>query len=64
MKYKETNKTIPEIGKELNVAHVLEGSVRKFGNRIRVTAQLISTDDDFHLWSEHYDKEYKELFDI
>ncbi len=64
MKYKETNKTIPEIGKELNVAHVLEGSVRKFGNRIRVTAQLIITDDDFHLWSEHYDKEYRELFDI
>jgi serine/threonine protein kinase/Tfp pilus assembly protein PilF len=64
MKYKSTNKTIPEIGKELNVAHILEGSVRKFGNRIRVTAQLISTKDDFHLWTESYDKEYKELFEL
>jgi len=64
MQYKDTDKTIPEIGRELNVAHILEGSIRKFGDRIRVTAQLITTEDDFHLWSEHYDKEYKELFDI
>ena len=64
MRYKSTDKTIPEIGKELNVAHILEGSVRKFGDRIRVTAQLISTKDDFHLWTENYDREYKELFEL
>jgi serine/threonine protein kinase/Tfp pilus assembly protein PilF len=64
MKYKATDKTIPEISKELNVAYVLEGSVRKFGDRIRVTAQLIGTEDDFHIWTENYDREYKELFDV
>jgi TolB-like protein/Tfp pilus assembly protein PilF len=64
MKYKAADKTIPEIGKELNVAHVLEGSVRKFGDRIRVTAQLINTEDDFHVWTENYDREYKELFNV
>jgi TolB-like protein/Tfp pilus assembly protein PilF len=64
MKYKTTDKTIPEIGKELNVAHVLEGSVRKFGDRIRVTAQLIGTEDDFHVWTANYDREYKELFEV
>jgi len=62
MKYKNTDKSVPEIGKELNVAHVLEGSVLKFGDQIRVTAQLISTKDDYHLWSEDYKREYNELF--
>jgi serine/threonine protein kinase len=64
MKYKDSDKTIPEIGKELNVAHILESSIRKFGNRIRVTAQLIKTDDGFHIWSQDFDKEYHDLFDI
>jgi TolB-like protein/class 3 adenylate cyclase/Flp pilus assembly protein TadD len=64
MKFKNTNKTIPEIGKELNVAYVLEGSVRKFGDSIRVTAQLIGAEDDFHLWTKDYDREYEKLFDV
>jgi serine/threonine protein kinase/Tfp pilus assembly protein PilF len=64
LKYKKTEKTIPEIGRELNVAHILEGSIRKFGNRIRVTAQLIKTNNGFHVWSEDFDKEYQELFDV
>jgi serine/threonine protein kinase/tetratricopeptide (TPR) repeat protein len=64
MNFKDTDKKIPEIGEELNVAYVLEGSVRKFGDRIRITAQLISTKDDFHVWTENYNKEYKELFDV
>ena len=46
-----------EIGKRLNVDHILEGSVRKAGSRIRVTAQLIKVADGFHLWSERYDRE-------
>jgi len=64
MNYKKTDKTIPEIGKDLNVAHILEGSVRKFGDRLRVTAQLIRTGDDAYIWTENYDREYKELFDV
>jgi TolB-like protein/class 3 adenylate cyclase/lipopolysaccharide biosynthesis regulator YciM len=64
MKFKDHNKTIPEIGNELSVDYILEGSVRKFGNRIRVTAQLISAEDDFHVWTEDYDREFEKLFDV
>jgi TolB-like protein len=53
-----------EIGRRLNVEHVLEGSVRKAGNRIRVTAQLINVADGFHLWSERYDREMTDIFAI
>ncbi|MEP1151177.1 MAG: adenylate/guanylate cyclase domain-containing protein [Balneola sp.] len=62
--YKNTNKDVREIGKELNVATVLEGSVRREGNHIRVTAQLINTDDGFHVWSENYDGEAKDIFKV
>lgn len=51
-----------EIGKRLNVDHILEGSVRKAGTRIRVTAQLITVADGFHLWSETYDRELTDIF--
>jgi TolB-like protein/tRNA A-37 threonylcarbamoyl transferase component Bud32/Tfp pilus assembly protein PilF len=53
-----------EIGRRLNVEHILEGSVRKAGNRIRVTAQLIKVTDGFHLWSERYDRELTDIFAI
>ena len=53
-----------EIGRRLNVEHILEGSVRKAGNRIRVTAQLIKVVDGFHLWSERYDREMTDIFAI
>jgi serine/threonine-protein kinase len=53
-----------EIGRRLNVEHVLEGSVRKAGNRIRVTAQLIKVANGFHLWSERYDREMTDIFAI
>ena len=53
-----------EIGRKLNVEHVLEGSVRRAGNRIRVTAQLIKVADGFHLWSERYDRELADVFAI
>jgi TolB-like protein/Tfp pilus assembly protein PilF len=55
MQYKKTTKTIAQIGKELNVTHVLESSVRKSGHQIRVTAQLIAVRDESHLWSEDFD---------
>jgi serine/threonine protein kinase/Flp pilus assembly protein TadD len=53
-----------EIARRLNVGHILEGSVRKAGNRIRVTAQLIKVTDGFHLWSERYDREMTDIFAI
>jgi len=64
MTYKNTQKKIPQIGKELNVSYILEGSVRKFEDSIRVTAQLIVTEDDIHLWSGDFDREYEKLFDV
>jgi TolB-like protein/class 3 adenylate cyclase len=59
--FKGTTKTIQEIASVLDVDHILEGSVRKYGNSIRITAQLIKVDDESHLWSETYDMELKEL---
>jgi TolB-like protein/Tfp pilus assembly protein PilF/predicted Ser/Thr protein kinase len=53
-----------EIGRRLNVEHIVEGSVRKAGNRIRVTAQLVKVTDGFHLWSERYDREMTDIFAI
>lgn len=50
------------IGKALNVNHILEGSVRKQGMRVRITAQLIQAEDGFHLWSETYDREVTDIF--
>ena len=55
---------ISDVGRELNVAHVLEGSVRKSGNLIRVTAQLIKVDDGYHMWSETWDRTLDNIFAI
>ena len=55
---------IAEIAKKLNVAHVLEGSVRKSGNKLRITAQLIRTADSTHLWSETYDRPLDDIFAV
>ena len=55
---------IPEIASQLNVAHVLEGSVRKHGNQLRITAQLIQADNGYHLWSETYDRQLDNVFQI
>jgi len=56
--------SIPEIADTLGVRHVLEGSVRKAGNRVRITAQLIDADDDSHLWSDVYDRELDDIFAV
>ncbi len=53
-----------EIGARLNVDHILEGSVRRSGNRIRVTAQLIQAADGYHLWSERFDRELTDVFAV
>jgi tetratricopeptide (TPR) repeat protein len=52
------------VAKRLNVAHVLEGSVRKTGNQVRISAQLIDARTDTHLWSETYDRELENIFDV
>lgn len=64
MPYKNTNKNIREIAEELNVAAILEGSVRKEGNKVRITAQLIDANTDKHIWSEQYDRNASEVFAI
>ncbi len=62
--YKGTKKKIGEIAGELNVGTVLEGSVRKAGGKVRITAQLINATNDAHLWSEDYDRELKDIFTV
>jgi TolB-like protein/tetratricopeptide (TPR) repeat protein len=56
--------SVPELGSRLTAAHILEGSVRKSGNSIRITAQLIESSTDTHLWSQTYDRELDDIFDI
>ena len=55
---------IPEIAAQLGVAHIVEGSVRRDGDRLRVTAQLVRATDGFHLWSENYDRETDDTFGV
>ena len=62
--FKGRNEDLREIGMTLGVQNVLEGSVRKDGNTLRITAQLISVDDGFHLWSETYDRELADIFSV
>ncbi len=62
--FKGTNTGIEEISTTLGVAHVLEGSVQKAGNRVRITAQLIRADDGFHVWSQNYDRTLEDIFAI
>ncbi len=62
--FKGKEEDIRTIGKKLDVSLVLEGSVRKSGKRVRITAQLISVEDGYHIWSEQYDREYKDIFVI
>src|SRR5712692_2084492 len=64
MTYKGTGKKVGDIGKELDVGSVLEGSVRKSGNRMRIAVQLIDVRDDKHLWSQNYDREVDDVFAV
>ena len=61
MKYKLTRKTVSEIGRELGVSYVVEGTVRRAGTRVRVTAQLIQVADQTHLWAESYDRHFDDI---
>ncbi len=62
--FKGKDQDIRKIGEQLNVSHVVEGSVRKAGNRVRITAQLINIADGYHLWSERFDREMEDVFTI
>jgi serine/threonine protein kinase/Flp pilus assembly protein TadD len=62
--FRNQDVSLTEIARTLGVAHVLEGSVRRAGNTIRVTAQLIRTDDGVHLWSQSYDRDVKDIFQV
>jgi len=64
MQYKGTKKSLPEIGRELNVDSVLEGSVQRAGDRVRITAQLIRASTDEHLWAETYDRDLKDVLPL
>jgi serine/threonine protein kinase/tetratricopeptide (TPR) repeat protein len=64
MQYKGTKKSLPEIGRELNVDSVLEGSVLRAGDRVRITAQLIRASTDEHLWAETYDRDVKDVLPL
>ena len=64
MAYKQTDKSVAQIGRELGVDYVLEGSVRRDGAQVRITAQLIRVQDQTHLWAEKYDRQLPGILDI
>ena len=63
-RYRGTRKSIAEIGRELNVDAVVEGTVTQAGGRVRVTAQLIQVSTDMHLWAEAYEREVSQILDL
>jgi len=62
--FKKMHEDIREIGSRLNVDKILEGSVRKAGNRVRITAQLINSADGYHVWSETFDRDVHDIFEV
>ena len=64
MGYKGSTKKVKEIADELSVKYILEGSIRKIGNRVRIVGQLIDAANDKHIWSDSYDREMADIFDI
>jgi TolB-like protein/DNA-binding winged helix-turn-helix (wHTH) protein len=64
MAYKHTDKTVSQIGRELGVDYILEGSVRREGEKVRISAQLIRVKDQTHLWAANYDRELKDLIAV
>lgn len=62
MQYKDVQKPLPEIGRELNVEGIVEGSVQRAGNRVRISAQLVETATDQHVWAESYERNVEDVF--
>src|SRR5262249_44891919 len=63
-RYKDTNKSLPEIARELNVGAVIEGSVLRSGQRVRITVELIEAKSDRHLWADSYDRELEDILKL
>lgn len=64
MRYKRASSSLPQVGQDLGVQYVLEGSVRRSGDRVRITAQLIQVSDQTHLWAQTYDRNLRDMFAI
>ena len=64
LRYKQSNKSLSEIARELNVGAILEGSVRKAADDLRITAQLIDVENDEHLWSQDYNRKFENVFSL
>jgi non-specific serine/threonine protein kinase len=64
MSYRDKEVTAPQVGRHLNASHVLAGSLRHAGNRVRITAQLIESDGGHTVWAERYDRELRDVFDL
>jgi len=64
LSYKNTKKTVAQIGRELSIGSLLEGSVRKAGDRLRITIQLIDVNSEEHLWAGEYDRQFRDVFSI
>jgi TolB-like protein/Tfp pilus assembly protein PilF len=64
MQFKRPKKNLSEIGRELKAGTILEGSVRKAGNQVRITVQLLDPVDDKHLWAQNYDRELQDVFEV
>ena len=64
MQYKNTKKSLPEIARELNVDGIIVGTVQRFGDRVRVTAQLMHGPSDRQLWSKSYERDFRDVFDL
>ena len=62
--YKGKSVDVRQVGRELGVRYVLEGSVRKSGNRVRITAQLVDASDGHHVWADHYDRGLEDIFAV
>ena len=62
--YKGKAENVQQVGQDLGVKHVLEGSVRKVGERVRITAQLVDAETGYHLWAERYDRELTDIFEL
>jgi TolB-like protein len=61
MRYKQTDKSLPQIAQELNVDAVVEGTIQRFGKRVRISAQLIQASTDTHLWAESYERDLRDI---
>ena len=64
MKYKKTDLSIKEIGRRLGAGSILEGSVRRYEDKVRITAQLINSSRDEHLWAETFDRKISDIFEV